>query len=217
PELRYRGRRVPQDVDCLIDHLVHRRQLARAVRDVIDLGLCDVGRVARDAGEEQHQMARELFLPFSREDDRLQIKGPIRPEDEPVAMREKWRQHPDADVAVLVDGRRQNCSAVLLEPCGVVCSASEERNPERRAADDHCLGWATDKRGADEKPRYWSTGDRGTSTGIARVSAGLWQYARQPGHGGTPHARGEERPRIAATLASEHRGRDRAGGRRVGW
>src|SRR6266852_1399201 len=87
-------------------------------------------------------------------------------------MGEKGGQHPHTDVAVFVDCRREHCSVVLLEPCRVVRSASEERNPERRAADDHFLGWTTDERArADRRPRYWSTRQHGTSTGHPRIIA----------------------------------------------
>jgi hypothetical protein len=43
-----------------------------------------------------------------------------------VAVFEERRQVADADVAILVDGRAQDCSTVLFVPFGIVTSATEE-------------------------------------------------------------------------------------------
>src|SRR6185295_3951634 len=58
---------------------------------------------------------------------------------DPRLVVEELRQVADRDVAVLVDGRRQDGAAVLAVPGGVVRAAAEERDPERGAADDHRL------------------------------------------------------------------------------
>src|SRR5204863_7401666 len=57
--------------------------------------------------------------------------------DDAEAVIEKRRQLPHADVAVLVDRRRQDGAAVLAEPVGIVGASAKERHPKRRAADDH--------------------------------------------------------------------------------
>src|SRR6185436_5194323 len=57
--------------------------------------------------------------------------------DQAKTMLEERRQLTDADVAVLVDRRRQHRAAMLAIPVGIVGAASKEGNAERRAADDH--------------------------------------------------------------------------------
>src|SRR5262245_40437590 len=57
--------------------------------------------------------------------------------DQAKPVFEERRQLAYADVAVLVDRRRQHCAAVFAVPVGVVGAASKERDAERCAADDH--------------------------------------------------------------------------------
>ena len=59
--------------------------------------------------------------------------------DDAELVIEERRQLANADVAVLVDGRRQHGAAMLAIPVRVVGAAAEERDAERRAADDHLV------------------------------------------------------------------------------
>ena len=52
-------------------------------------------------------------------------------------MLKKRRESPAADVTVFVDRRGEDGPAVVAKPHGIIGASSEERHPERRAADDH--------------------------------------------------------------------------------
>src|SRR5712692_6796507 len=59
--------------------------------------------------------------------------------NQPDPMFEEGRQVTTREITILIDGRRQNGSAVQAIPWGVVRSAPKEGDPERRATDNHCL------------------------------------------------------------------------------
>ena len=60
----------------------------------------------------------------------------VRPNN-PVLDVEKWRKVAASDVAILVNGGREDGTLFLLIPCWVVASAAEKGNPIWCAGDDH--------------------------------------------------------------------------------
>src|ERR1043165_684254 len=70
-------------------------------------------------------------------DLRNPINGLLLPINEAMLVIEERRQPPATDVAVLVDRGGENCAAVLAIPLRVIAAPTEERHPERGAADDH--------------------------------------------------------------------------------
>ena len=69
--------------------------------------------------------------------------------DDAVLVLEEGRQPADADVAVFVDGKADHPAAMPAIPDGIVGAAAEQRDAERRAADDHV---ARRRRAAPKKP-----------------------------------------------------------------
>src|SRR6266446_52650 len=57
--------------------------------------------------------------------------------DDSMPMLEKRRKIPAADVAIFVDGGREDRATVFPEPGGIVCAAAEERDSERCSSNDH--------------------------------------------------------------------------------
>src|SRR5215204_898282 len=57
--------------------------------------------------------------------------------DNAEAVIEEGRELANADVAVLIDGRREHRAAMLVKPVRIVRASAEKRHPERGAADNH--------------------------------------------------------------------------------
>src|SRR2546425_4051872 len=57
--------------------------------------------------------------------------------DDSMPMLEKRREIATGDVAIFVDGGREDRATVFPEPGGVGCAAAEERDSERCSSNDH--------------------------------------------------------------------------------
>ncbi len=66
-----------QDFHAFVDHAHHAADLVGALVEVVDLGLCHLGGEAREAGEDEHQMALERGKARRRQEDRLHVNAAI--------------------------------------------------------------------------------------------------------------------------------------------
>src|SRR3954471_4747910 len=91
-------------------------------------------------------MDLDALIPFEMREDtayrrmldlRNPINGLLLPINEAVLVVEERRQPAAADVSVLIDRGGENRTGVLAVPLRVIAPPTEERDPERGAADDH--------------------------------------------------------------------------------
>ena len=47
-----------------------------------------------------------------------------------VVVIKNGREKATANVAILIDGRTNDCATMLMDPCGVVCSSAKKRDAE---------------------------------------------------------------------------------------
>ncbi len=57
--------------------------------------------------------------------------------DDSVFMVEKWREIPATDIAVFVNGGRQDLTTMFSEPGRIICSSAKKGDSKRSSCNDH--------------------------------------------------------------------------------